>query len=92
MASPCRLLGEHGIPKDSVGGRREFALQMEQRRRQEAEADYRQIRLFREVGVSNGSLNENWVAADGQSRRHPPSEAGIRVVWTLSQGTRAGIV
>ena len=39
-----RLLGEHGIPKDSVAGRREFALQMEQRRGQEAEADYRQIR------------------------------------------------
>ena len=30
-----RLLGEHGIPKDSVAGRREFALQTEQRRRQE---------------------------------------------------------
>jgi putative transposase len=39
-----RLLGEHGIPRDSAAGRREFAAQMEERRGQEAEADYRQVR------------------------------------------------
>jgi REP element-mobilizing transposase RayT len=41
-----RLLGEHGIPRDSAAGRREFAAQMEERRAREgkAEADYRQIR------------------------------------------------
>jgi REP element-mobilizing transposase RayT len=39
-----RLLGEHQIPKDSIAGRREFAAQMEARRAQEADADYRQVR------------------------------------------------
>jgi hypothetical protein len=39
-----RLLGEHRIPRDSAAGRREFAVQMEQRRGQEAEADYHQVR------------------------------------------------
>ncbi len=39
-----RLLGEHGIPRDSAAGRREFAARMEERRAREAEADYRQIR------------------------------------------------
>jgi len=39
-----RLLGEHGIPKDSAAGREEFARQMEGRRAQEQGADYRAIR------------------------------------------------
>jgi REP element-mobilizing transposase RayT len=37
-----RVLGEHGIPRDSAAGRREFAAQTEERRAQEA--DYRQVR------------------------------------------------
>ena len=32
-----RLLGEHGIPKDSAAGRREFERRMEQRRREETD-------------------------------------------------------
>jgi REP element-mobilizing transposase RayT len=39
-----RLLGEKGIPKDSEAGRKEFGRQMEQRRAEEARADYRQLR------------------------------------------------
>ncbi len=39
-----RLLGEKGIARDSVAGRREFGRQMEQRRLEESGADYRQIR------------------------------------------------
>jgi REP element-mobilizing transposase RayT len=39
-----RLLGEKGIPKDSPAGRRQFARLMEERRAQEGDADYRQIR------------------------------------------------
>ena len=39
-----RLLGEKGIPKDSEAGREMFALLMEQRRAEEAMADYRQVR------------------------------------------------
>ncbi len=39
-----RLLGEHGIPRDSVAGRRQFAMRMEQRRAQETQTDYRQLR------------------------------------------------
>ena len=38
------MLGEKGIPKDSPAGRREFARQMAERRRQETVADYEQIR------------------------------------------------
>jgi REP element-mobilizing transposase RayT len=39
-----RLLGEHGIPQDSPAGRRELARQMEERRRQETEADHERLR------------------------------------------------
>ena len=39
-----RLLGEKGIPQDSPAGRREFARQMEERRRQETDDAYEQIR------------------------------------------------
>jgi len=39
-----RLLGEKGIARDSLAGRREFGRLMEQRRSQESEADYRPIR------------------------------------------------
>ncbi len=39
-----RLLGEHGVPKDSAAGREEFARQMERRRAEEEGADYRLIR------------------------------------------------
>jgi hypothetical protein len=39
-----RLLGEHGVPKDSAAGRKEFARQMERRRAEERGADYRLIR------------------------------------------------
>jgi putative transposase len=39
-----RLLREHRIRKDSIAGRRDFAAQMEGRRAQEANADYRQVR------------------------------------------------
>jgi len=39
-----RLLGEHGIQKDSAAGRREFAKRMELRRLEEARADYGPMR------------------------------------------------
>ena len=39
-----RLLGEHGVPKDSAAGREEFARQMERRRAEEEGADYKLIR------------------------------------------------
>jgi REP-associated tyrosine transposase len=39
-----RLLGEHRIPRDNIAGRREFAAQMEERRQQETETDYRHVR------------------------------------------------
>src|SRR2546426_4867268 len=39
-----RLLGEHGIPKDSSAGREQFARQMERRRTEEEGADYKLVR------------------------------------------------
>ncbi len=39
-----RLLGEHGVPKDSTAGRQEFARRMELRRAEEQGADYGLIR------------------------------------------------
>jgi hypothetical protein len=38
------LFGEHGIPKDSVAGRAQFARQLQRRQDQERSMDYRQIR------------------------------------------------
>jgi putative transposase len=38
-----RLLGEHGVPKDSTAGRREFGFRMEQRRAAEAEEEWRPV-------------------------------------------------
>ena len=43
----ARVLGEHGIPKDSAAGRREFARQMEARRRAE-------------VGAEGKALSRGW--------------------------------
>ena len=39
-----RLLGEYGIPKDSAAGRRELENGMEERRAEEAGADYKNMR------------------------------------------------
>jgi putative transposase len=39
-----RLMGEHGIPKDSVAGRRELERRVEARRAAEDEAEYRNLR------------------------------------------------
>ena len=39
-----RLLGEKGIPRDTVAGRHEFSQRMEQRRAEENTADYRELR------------------------------------------------
>ncbi len=39
-----RLLGEHGLPKDSAAGREEFARRMERRRAEEEGTDYRSLR------------------------------------------------
>ena len=39
-----RLLGERGIPKDSAAGRQQFERQMEERRAQETESDFKPIR------------------------------------------------
>jgi REP element-mobilizing transposase RayT len=39
-----RVLGEKGIPRDSVAGRNEFARRMQQRCAEEQKADYREIR------------------------------------------------
>jgi len=39
-----RLMGEIGIPKDSAAGRRRFEVEMEQRRAQEDDADWKKLR------------------------------------------------
>jgi putative transposase len=57
-----QLLGEHGIPKDSVAGRRQFSMRMEERRAQESEADYRPLR-------------RGWCLGDEQFRRELLSAA-----------------
>lgn len=39
-----RLMGEHGLPRDTKSGRREFALRMEARRAAELEGEWRAVR------------------------------------------------
>ena len=71
-----RLLGEHGIQKDSPAGRREFAKRMELRRTEEARSDYRSVRRGWYLG-SEEFAQELIAAAVGQvgpshsaARRH----------------------
>ena len=61
-----RLLGEKGIPKDSPAGRREFARQMEQRRREEMDVEYHQVR-------------RGWCLGDEEFRQELLARAGARV-------------
>jgi hypothetical protein len=67
-----RLLGERGIPKDSAAGREEFGRQMEQRRREEAAADYRSIR--RGWCLGNEEFRQELLAA--ATERVGPSHYG----------------
>lgn len=60
-----RVFGEHGIPKDTEVGRKEFARQMEFRRSQETAADYEQIRHDWVLG-SEQFRQELVAAASGQ--------------------------
>ena len=57
-----RLLGEMRIPKDSPAGRREFASQMEQRRRSEAAKEWK-------------SLRRGWCLGDEQFRNELLAQA-----------------
>ncbi len=60
-----RLLGEKRIPRDSLAGRREFGRLMEQRGREEAEADY-------------GPIRRGWCLGDEEFRRELRQSAGVR--------------
>ena len=61
-----RLLGEMGIPKDSVAGRQEFARRMEEHRRQEEAVDYRAVR-------------RGWCLGDEAFRKELLAQMGERV-------------
>ena len=69
-----RLLGEKGIPKDSLAGRREFARQMELRRAQESSADYREIRGGWSLGSEEFRLDLLAAAADRMGNNHYGSD------------------
>jgi REP element-mobilizing transposase RayT len=61
-----RVLGEAGIPKDSVAGRREFARRMEQRRLQESEQSHK-------------ALRRGWCFGDKQFRKELLAQMAERV-------------
>ena len=95
-----RLLGEHGIPKDSPAGRGRFAARMEERRGAEDGREYRRIRrgwcygeeAFREelLGQMVGRAGENRY---GEERQESDAEKARRIVagelkrlnWTESE-------
>ena len=95
-----RLLGEHGIPKDSPAGRGQFAARMEERRRTEDGREYRRIRrgwcygeeAFRKelLGQMVGRAGENHYA---EERQESDTEKARRIVaaelkrlnWTESE-------
>ena len=69
-----RLLGEHGIPRDSAAGRRQFQRQVEERRTAENQQEYKRIRrgwfygeeAFRKelLGQMTGRAGEHHYAED----------------------------
>lgn len=69
-----RLLGEHGIAKDSSAGRQEFAGSMEQRRAQEERNDYNPIR--RGWCLGNEDFRRELISA--ASERVGPSHPAAR--------------
>ena len=95
-----RLLGEHGIPKDSPAGRGLFAARMEERRGAEDGREYRRIRrgwcygeeAFRKelLGQMVGRAGENHYA---EERQESDAEKARRIVaaelkrlnWTESE-------
>jgi hypothetical protein len=91
-----RLLGEHGIPKDSPAGRRNWESRMEERRRNEQSDDYKPIRrgwclgdeTFRKelLEQMDGRTGEHHYAperreADEQKARRLISEEVKRLKW-----------
>ena len=82
-----RLLGEMGIPKDSAAGRAEFRKQMERRRQEELEEQWKPIRrgwclgeqAFREelLAQMSGRMGEHH---DGVERRESAEEKAERIV------------
>ncbi len=82
-----RLLGEKGIPWDSDAGRKEFAAQMERRRAEEADADYRALR--REWCLGSEQFRKELLAAAaervglnhyGADRRESSQEKAERIL------------
>ncbi len=61
-----RLMGEMGIAKDTLAGRQEFELRMEERRRQEEAVEYRLVR-------------KGWFLGDEEFRRELLAQMGQRV-------------
>ena len=88
-----RVLGEHGIPKDTAAGRREFASRMESRRKEEKSGEYRAIRKGWFLG--DAALREELLAAASErvganhygSDRRETGEAKARrlIAATLAQ-------
>src|SRR3954464_6451184 len=59
-----RLLGEHGIPKDSLAGRTQFARRLQERADGEQSHDYAQIR--RDWCVGSKEFRQELLAAAGE--------------------------
>jgi len=88
-----RVLGEHGIPKDTAAGRREFASRMESRRIDEKSGEFRAIRKGWFLG--DAALREELLAAASErvganhygSDRRETGEAKARrlIAATLAQ-------
>lgn len=62
-----RLLGEHGIPKDSPAGRKEFEMRLERRRAAEGESDFQDVK--RGWFLGSGEFRKELLAQmSGQAR------------------------
>ena len=62
-----RLMGEHGIPKDSAGGRKEFEKRMEARRAQEDGAEFKGI--LRGWYLGSSGFREELLAQTHEQRK-----------------------
>jgi REP element-mobilizing transposase RayT len=88
-----RVLGEHGIPKDTAAGRRGLAVRLESRRKEEKSGEYRAIRKGWFLG--DAALREELLAAASErvganhygSDRRETGEAKARrlIAATLTQ-------
>ena len=98
-----RLLGENGIPRDSAGGRRELARQMEMRREEEESADHRGMRrgwclgseIFRQelllAAADHAGANhygsDRWESSEERARRMVAAELK-RLGWNQEELAR----